>query len=113
MLTSSCKAKGRKLASWFKERLLSRFPSLGGADIVVTSAGTTGEDLQFSPAARKLFPFQIEAKNLARAAIYVAYDQACEHGDYTPIVLLKSNRRDPLIIIDAEHFLDLIQRTQK
>lgn len=76
---------------------------------MVTSSGTGGEDISLSPAARECFPFQIEAKNYARIAIYEWYDQACQHGNWAPIVVVKANRRRPLVIIDAEQFLDLVR----
>ena len=39
--------------------------------------------------------------------LYDAYDQADGHGDDQPIVFIKMNRRNPLVVVDAKHFLRL------
>ena len=39
--------------------------------------------------------------------IYKAYDQAVSHGNLEPLVFIKMNKRRPLAIVDAEHFLKL------
>ena len=111
MLTSSAKAKGRALAKWLKDAILARNDVLGSGDITVTSSGTTGEDLGCSPAARARFPYQVECKNHARMAVYDFYDQAVGHGSFEPLVVIKANRRKPLVVVDAEHFLDLVRKT--
>ena len=37
-----------------------------------------------------------------------AYEQACENaGEYEPIVVMKKNRKKPLIVVDAEYFIGL------
>jgi len=64
--------------------------------------GCPGEDVKMSPAARKLFPFQIECKNLNKVAIYAHYLQACTHGAHEPLVIIKQNGSKPLAIVDAE-----------
>lgn len=70
--------------------------------------GCGGEDIQLSPAARKLFGFSIECKNVERLNVYDAYDQACVNsGDYEPILIMKKNRKKPLVVMDAETFIKL------
>jgi hypothetical protein len=58
-----------------------------------------------SPAARRLFPFQVECKNLAKIAVYNFYLQALTHGHHEPIVFIKQNGSKPLAIVDAEWFI--------
>ncbi len=70
--------------------------------------GAQGEDLQLSPAARKLIPYQIECKAKARAQVYTWYDQAKSHGTHEPLVLIKQDRHKPLVVVDAAHFFNLI-----
>ena len=70
--------------------------------------GASGEDVQLSPAARKLFPYQIECKNLAKIAVYNYYTQCKQHGKHQPIVFIKQNHSNPLVVLDAEHFLELV-----
>lgn len=72
--------------------------------------GAGGEDVQLSPAARRLFPYQIEAKSRASLAIYGMFDQACSHGSAEPVLFVKANRRQPLVVVDAEHFIELVKK---
>ena len=77
-------------------------------DIKSTSMGAGGEDVIMARAARKKFPYSIECKNQEKINIWSAYEQAAQNsGDYTPLVVLKRNRSKPLILIDAETFIDL------
>ena len=109
MLTSSAKSKGRALAKWLKDALLQRFEHLQPDDLTVTPSGVTGGDLTQSPAATSVLPYQWECKSHARFAGYAFFDQAYEHGDREPVVIVRANHRRPLAIIDAEHFLDLLK----
>lgn len=70
--------------------------------------GAGGEDVQLSPAARKVFPYQIECKAKARAQVYTWYEQAKSHGDHEPVVYIKMDRKRPLVVVDAEHFTKLV-----
>jgi hypothetical protein len=40
-------------------------------------------------------------------------EQAGTHGEHQPMALLKQNYDDPLVCIDAEHFLDLLAELHK
>lgn len=71
--------------------------------------GAQGEDVQLSPAARRLFPYQIECKAKARAQVYTWYEQAKSHGNHEPLVFIKQDRKRPLVVVDAEHFVKIIQ----
>jgi hypothetical protein len=79
------------------------------ANIKNTSSGAGGEDLSLSKEAREVFPFQIECKSLASAAIYKHYEQAKNHGEHEPVVFLKANRKKPLVILDAVKFIEIIK----
>lgn len=106
MKPSSAKAKGRTFQQWVAKKILERFPELEKDDVRSTSMGASGEDVQLSPAARKLFPFQIECKNLAKVAVYNYYAQAVTHGHREPVVFIKQNGSKPLAIVDAEWFIN-------
>ena len=110
MKPQSAKAKGRNLQKWVRDALLARLQQLEQDDIKSTSMGASGEDVQLSPAARKLFPYQIECKNMAKIAVYNYYNQAQQHGKHQPVVFIKQNHSKPLVIVDAEHFLDLVTK---
>jgi hypothetical protein len=104
--TSSAKAKGRNLQKWVAARLLEHAAKeLEGDDIKSTSMGAGGEDVMLSPAARKVYPWQIECKSYARIAVYDFYNQACSHGTHEPIVFIKQNGCKPLAVMDAEYFI--------
>lgn len=71
--------------------------------------GMTGEDIQLSQAARKLVPFQIECKNKKEMAVYTMYDQAVEHGRHSPLLAVKTNYREPLVVLDAALFFRILR----
>ena len=107
MKTQSAKAKGRKLQQWTRDRLVESL-DIHPEDIKSTSMGAGGEDVIMARAAREKFPYSIECKNQEKINIWSAYEQAAQNsGDYTPLVVLKRNRSKPLILIDAETFIDL------
>lgn len=108
---SSAKAKGRRLQQWTRDRILSQFLCLEEDDCRSTSMGAGGEDIQLSPAARKVLPLSIECKNLASMAFYKWYDQATINAPKgtEPIVVAKANHRKPVVIIDADYFFDHYQ----
>lgn len=110
MKAQSAKAKGRKLQQTVRDGILERFPSLEPDDVRSTGMGQSGEDVQLSPAARKLFPYSVECKNLAKIAVYNYYEQACTNcGASEPLVVIKQNRSKPLAVVDLNHFLDLVK----
>ena len=107
---SSAKAKGRKHQQWVRDKILALFPSLEEADVRSTSMGAGGEDVQLSPAARKLFPYSVECKALKAIGVYKFIDQAeanCPENA-TPIAIIKADRQKPLAVVDANHFFELL-----
>ena len=111
MKPQSAKAKGRNLQKWVRDLLLENFPSLEPDDVRSTSMGCGGEDLQLSPAARKLFGFSVECKNTERLNVWDAYEQASANsGNHEPLLVMKKNRKKPLVVLDAETFVKLIKK---
>lgn len=108
----SAKAKGRRLQQAVRDAVLESFPSLEPDDVRSTSMGAGGEDVQLSPAARKLFPYSVECKNLAKIAVFNYYEQATGHGDHEPLVVIKQNRSKALAVVDFDHFMDLVRRSK-
>ena len=107
MRVQSGKAKGRRLQQWVRDLLVESL-DIHPEDIESRSMGAGGEDLIMSRAARESFPYSIECKNQEKINVWSAYDQATENsGNYTPIVVIKRNRSKPLVVIDAESFIDL------
>ena len=107
VLTSSAKAKGRKLQQWVRNLLIEKL-NIHPEDIESRSMGASGEDLIMARAARKKFPYSIECKNQESVNIWKSYEQAEENsGGYEPIVVLKRNKTKPLVLIDADYFVKL------
>lgn len=106
--TASRKAKGRRLQDWVRDNLRGLSLALTEDDVRVAIMGESGADIKLSANGKKYFPYDIECKNNETwKGIYKAYDQAGTHGNLEPLVFIKMNRRRPLAIVDAEHFLRL------
>lgn len=90
--------------------MLRKFPQLEPDDVRSTSMGAGGADVQLSPAAKKLFPYEIECKSLAAVGVYKFYKQAQTHGKLEPLVVVKQNNAKPLAIVDLEHFMELVSK---
>ena len=107
MKTQSAKAKGRRLQQWFRNLLIEKL-EIHPEDIESRSMGASGEDLIMARAAREKFDYSIECKNVEKLNVWEAYEQAKSNsGDYEPIVIMKKNGKTPLVVIDAEYFVQL------
>ena len=109
MKTKSKKAKGRRLQNWVRDELLKLFPKLTDNDIVCAIMGERGVDVKLSNKARKFIPFSIECKNQENLKnLYKAYDQSCYNSKnkLEPVVFVKMNQREPLVVLDAMFFLN-------
>lgn len=103
----SRKSKGRKLQQLVRDDILDRFPILEKDDVRSTSMGAAGEDIQLSPKAREWFPFTVECKARASFAIYPMFEQAAGKN-HTPLLVIKADRKDPLVVLNWNDFLDLV-----
>ena len=109
MKTQSRKAKGRRLQQQFMQLLIEKL-DIDPEDIESRSMGAGGEDLIMSKAARNKFPYSIECKNQESLNIWKAWDQANGNkGLYEPMIVIKKNGVRPLIVVDAENFLEMIK----
>ena len=109
MKTQSRKAKGRRLQQQFMKLLIEKL-EIDPEDIESRSMGAAGEDLIMSKAARNKFPYSIECKNQERLNILTAWDQANSNkGIYEPMLVIKKNGTAPLVVLNAENFLELIR----
>lgn len=107
MKTQSAKAKGRRLQQWVRDQLIEQL-NVHPEDIESRSMGAGGEDLIMARAAREKFPYSVECKNQEKLNVWDAYDQACANkGAYEPIVVMKKNKKKPLVVVDAEYFVRL------
>lgn len=74
------------------------------------SVSAPGEDIILSPELRAMFPFSIEAKRQeGLGKIYKFVEQASSNaGNYTPVVICRSNRKESLVILKLTDFEKLI-----
>tara|TARA_R110000824_G_scaffold62984_2_gene166240 strand:- start:1471 stop:1749 length:279 start_codon:yes stop_codon:yes gene_type:complete len=92
--------------------LLVKELALEPDDVESRSMGAGGEDLMLSSQARKVFPYSVECKNQESLNVWKAYEQSQSNsGSYEPLLVIKKNRKDPLIVVDAKYFIELTKRT--
>lgn len=117
MKPSSAKSKGRALQQMVRDLLLQVGPeSLTSRDVESTAMGQNGADVKLSSAAFSYFPFSIECKNVAAFQGFTYYAQAQEHSDKDggiPLVVVKANHQNPLVMLDLEDFMALLQTTEE
>ena len=113
MKTRSAKNKGKRLQNSVRDILLETFKDqLEPDDIKSTTMGESGEDIQLSPAARKLIPYTytFECKNHEKLNIWSALEQAEEYSHKgTPVVVFKRNRSKTYAVIELKEFVELIK----
>jgi len=109
MKTASGKAKGRKLQQIVRDKILEAFPILEPDDAKSCSMGASGEDVQLSPAARRLFPYSVECKARASISVYAWYQQAKTNAPkgMEPLLVIKQNYGKPLVVVDLDHYMEL------
>ena len=106
----SAKAKGRKLQNLLRDKLRVAFPSLEDDDVKSQTKGMPGEDIVLSPAARRKIPFSFECKNVERLSFWATVEQCesnCKEG-ISPAIVVKKNRKDPMVAIPLDVFLGLV-----
>ena len=105
------KAKGRKLQNLLRDLLRVAFPSLEEDDVKSQTMGMPGEDIVLSPAARKVIPYSFECKNVERLQFWSAVEQCeanCKEG-LSPAIVIKKNRKEPMVAIPLDSFIKLIK----
>lgn len=110
MRPQSAKSKGRRFQQKVRDALLERRSDLEPDDIRSTSMGAGGEDILFSPAARRVYPLSIECKCVEKLNIWDAIKQAKDNaGKYTPAVAFSRNNEDTWVAVPLEYFLDFFK----
>jgi hypothetical protein len=106
------KQKGRLGQQEIRDAILAKFPELEPDDVKSTTMGDGGEDIQLSPAARRLLPITIEVKR-RKSGMKIAYDfiaQAKAHKKGEPVVCFRADRQDWIVMVGLDHYLELIRR---
>jgi len=105
----SRKSKGAKFQKEIRQRLLETFTQLEEDDIKTAIMGESGMDLHLSPAAQKLFPYAVEAKAQEKVSLRVWWEQAKTNaGKLKPLLITKQSRKEPLVIMTLDDFLELV-----
>jgi|TARA_R110000796_G_scaffold66019_1_gene152212 hypothetical protein len=109
MKPNSRKAKGRYLQNIVRDRIIKMFPRLTKDDIRCSMMSENGADVKLtSMMARRLFPYSIECKNREDfKQLFSHFRQAQKHTDLEPLLIIKSNGKTPLAIINLEHLFEL------
>jgi len=110
-MTRNSKAKGRLGQQEIRDKILDTFPKLHPDDVKSTVMGDTGEDIQLSPAARKIIPLSIEVKRRKGGlkTVYAYMEQASKHGKGEPVVFFRADRQPWIVMTGVEHYMDLIK----
>lgn len=110
MKPSSAKAKGRNLQQLVVKKIHEMFPTLQEGDVLSTSMGAGGVDIKLSPAARKLFPYSVECKNVESLNVWKAWAQCTTNlvKGTQPMLVIKKNRQEPLVVVTLDEFMRLI-----
>lgn len=108
--TASRKAKGRNLQNKVRDLVLENYKELEEDDVRSAPMGVNGADIQLSPKAKKLFPYSVECKNSERLNVYKAWEQTVSNvdKDTQPLLVIKKNRKQPLVIMDLDYFMELV-----
>tara|TARA_B100000212_G_scaffold318286_1_gene274615 strand:- start:396 stop:764 length:369 start_codon:yes stop_codon:yes gene_type:complete len=113
-MSRSAKAKGRLGQQEIRDKLLETFPEFEKGDIKSAIMGDTGEDIQFSPQAKKRLPLSIEVKRRKGElkTVYSYMEQALNHSLNTsgePVVFFRSDHRPWIVMIGLQHYMDLLK----
>lgn len=116
MLRRSAKNKGKRLEKWVIEQILALYPALEPTDVRCTVGSETGSDVKLSTKAIHCFPFSVETKYRETfKTLYSFYDQAASNNyeGCQPLLILKMNNKQPLVVLDAEYFMKVVKNGQK
>lgn len=107
MKTKSLKAKGRVLQNLTRDYILGSFP-LNIWDVTCAVMGESGVDIKLSQDAKKYFNFNVECKNVERLNLWAAWAQASKREGAPPLLVVKKNKMQPLVVLDMNTFFNLL-----
>jgi hypothetical protein len=86
-------------------------------DITSRGMGQNGEDVILSPAARKIYPWYVEAKNTEKLNVVGVFNEhynKYKHKNKSLISLVHTkNRNEPLITLRFEDFMEIYKLTMQ
>jgi len=107
--SAGSKAKGRLFQQEIREDLIREF-RLNPVDLQSTAMGQAGCDIYLSQAARDVFPFGIEAKNVEALKIWEAMEQCetnAEKEGLRPLLVFRRNRTPARAVLRWADFLGI------
>jgi len=111
VLTKSCKAKGRILQTKIAEDIREAF-RLSSSDVRPAIMGERGCDVHLSEAARKLFPWALEAKACETLPLWASIKQCSDNAvieGLRPLLVFKRNRSPMYVCLCWKDFLELVE----
>lgn len=109
MNNNSKKRKASLLQNMVRKKILKCFPHLKSYDVKTPLTGLSGPDIILSDVAKKLVGCNFETKNQNKMkTVYDWYKQASRNTKLRPVVVMKMNARDPLVVININDFFKLI-----
>ena len=109
MKAKSAKAKGRKLQNLVVKELRKAYPELEDDDIKSQIMGVSGEDIVFSPLAKRLIGLSFECKNQERLNLWESLTQAETNSEErTPVLVFKKNRSQVYAAIPFKYLIKLL-----
>ena len=102
--------KGWRLQNLVRAKILSTFDILRPSDVSIAKTGEGGADIKLSRIAKRILPYQFECKYQERlSTLHRWFAQSKKHGRLEPILICKMNDKKPLLIMDLDHFFDIIK----
>lgn len=110
MRPSSCKAKGRRLQQEVRDDLRREGAPYGlePDDIESTAMGQSGVDVILSPAAKRIFPFDVEAKNVEKLNVVGVFKKHLAKYKDTPrlkLLIHSRNHTETMVTMRWSDFL--------
>lgn len=115
---ASAKAKGRWLQQWAAKKISELTGIPWGKDKLIESRpmGQSGVDVVLRGEAAQLFPYSIECKSGPSSSWTAAVRQAKtnqKEGTEWMVILKHPDFKVPVVMVDGEHFFDLLQGMEK
>jgi len=114
MKTRSRKSKGRRLQVKVAKDIAEVIDAVYGKDQDVSSRGMgqSGTDVVLSREALERFPFSVECKNQEtwRLKEWIAQAKQNTLPGTSWLLVVKSNRQSPIVIMEWSVFLDLVRK---
>jgi hypothetical protein len=110
MKPRSAKHKASRFQQAVRKVLLEQFPHLEADAVKVVFRSEPGTDITLSSAARSVFPYSVECKNVERLNIWSALSQAQNNTNEgtTPLLVFSRNRAEPYVAMKLTDFMKLL-----